>query len=121
MAEGGADRSPTPPDIIHSAILLTTHGAFKFRFGRDASFPAVVVIRHQYPTLIGPARLGRLGTRRISRLIVIGERPRGGRKPRSRSIQLGCCSIFGGHSAPSLELFRERVVRIKRQIGVERP
>jgi hypothetical protein len=50
MAEGGADRSPTPPDIIHSAILLTTHGAFKFRFGRDASFPAVVVIRHQYPT-----------------------------------------------------------------------
>jgi hypothetical protein len=60
MAEGGADRSPTPPDIIHSAILLTTHGAFKFRFGRDASFPAVVVIRHQYPTLIGPARLGRL-------------------------------------------------------------
>jgi hypothetical protein len=60
MAEGGADRSPTPPDIIHSVILLTTHGAFKFRFGRDASFPAVVVIRHQYPTLIGPARLGRL-------------------------------------------------------------
>jgi hypothetical protein len=31
-----------------------------FRFGRDASFPAVAVIRNQYPTLIGPARLGGL-------------------------------------------------------------
>src|ERR1700720_3546290 len=49
-------RRPT----LSTRILLTTHGAFKFRFGRDASFPAVVVIRHQYPTLIGPARLGRL-------------------------------------------------------------
>jgi len=61
-------------------------------------------------------------TARISRLIVIGERPRGGRKPRSRSIQVGCGSLsLGSHSAPSLERFRERVVRIKRQIGVERP
>jgi hypothetical protein len=61
-------------------------------------------------------------TARISRLIVIGERPRGGRKPRSRSIHVGCGSLsLGSHSAPSLERFRERVVRIKRQIGVARP
>jgi hypothetical protein len=60
-------------------------------------------------------------TARISRLIVIGERPRGGRKPRSRSIQLGCGSLsLGSHSAPGLERFRERVVRVRRQIGVER-
>src|ERR1700730_3299620 len=45
-------------DLLRRPTL--SNGAFKFRFGRDASFPAVVVIRHQYPTLIGPARLGRL-------------------------------------------------------------
>jgi hypothetical protein len=40
----------------------------------------------------------------------------------ARSIQVGCSSLsLGSHSAPSLERFRERVVRIKRQIGVERP
>jgi hypothetical protein len=34
----------------------------------------------------------------------------------ARSIQLGCCSLsLGGHSAPSLEPFREWIVRIKRQ------
>jgi hypothetical protein len=43
-------------------------------------------------------------------LFVIGERLRGGRKPRSRSIQLGCGSLsLGSYSAPGLERFRERV------------
>ena len=32
-----------------------------------------------------------------------------------------CSLSLGSHSTPSLERFRERVVRIKRQIGVERP
>jgi hypothetical protein len=37
-------------------------------------------------------------------------------------VHARCCSLsLGSHSTPSLERFRERVVRIKRQIGVERP
>ena len=38
------------------------------------------------------------------------------------AVHARCCSLaLGSHSAPSLERFRQLVVRIKRQIGVERP
>jgi hypothetical protein len=51
------DSSLTTQRSIHSAI----HERVVAQTGTrpsGASFPAVVVIRNQYPTLIGPARVG---------------------------------------------------------------
>jgi len=82
------------------------------------SFPAVVVVPNQYPTLIGPTRLGGL---EHSEDFTADRHRRVAESLGPGSIPLGCCSLsLGGHSAPSLERLRERVVRIRRQIGVER-
>jgi hypothetical protein len=86
------------------------------------------VIRNQYPTLIGQTRLG--GLEHSEDFTADRHRRAAERWPKAQvsiypaldlsSLDADSLSL-SSHSAPSLERFRERVVRIKRQIRVERP
>ncbi len=92
-------------------LSLNTHSTLKFRFVRGASSSAISI------TLIGPAHLGGLEHGEDFAAIVIGS---GRAMADLSSLDVTNLSL-GSHSAPSLERFREGVVRIERQIGVERP